>query len=305
MCTSAAITRFTSSNSSFRGPAVSSPKRVKQRAGTCIFCDGTGLSKEHIWSDWLDQVLPKAAYRYEAYYAGGRDVDGDVKSIAPRRRQGSVQTKKFRGVCERCNNEWMSKIVDDAKPYATKLIKGEPIVLTMKAQSALASWLSLSAMMANRLAKLRHKFPASDLAHMFEHHTAPAHWRIDIGLYAEPDQVEFNNSHFAFILADTKTNEIASEFVVHAIATTLGHLYVIVYCAEPVDHRLARIVPANIHRPHLVPIWPSIGHISFPRPPELTITGPLLPGGVAYEIATRLQRWMRFTFGRAGFLPKG
>jgi len=34
-------------------------KRLVKPHGRCIFCGGTGLSKEHIWSDWLSGLIPR------------------------------------------------------------------------------------------------------------------------------------------------------------------------------------------------------------------------------------------------------
>ncbi len=33
--------------------------------GRCVFCGGTPVTKEHVWSDWLDEVIPRGGYRYE------------------------------------------------------------------------------------------------------------------------------------------------------------------------------------------------------------------------------------------------
>ena len=40
-------------------------------------------------------------------------------------RQGAMNQRKIRAVCEGCNNGWMSGIVDRAKPFVESLILGE------------------------------------------------------------------------------------------------------------------------------------------------------------------------------------
>ena len=53
--------------------------------GRCIFCGGTGLSKEHIWSDWLKSLIPRNDAHGEYWGSMHRDSgSGDIKWTTPR-----------------------------------------------------------------------------------------------------------------------------------------------------------------------------------------------------------------------------
>jgi hypothetical protein len=159
------------------------PKRKNQRPpGTCVFCKRSPpdikMSQEHIWSDWLQDILPDFGARTEQYTP---DLENEPHSSISK--QGSVGTKKVKAVCEQCNNEWMSKIVNDAKPIARKLVLGEAVELNLDAQKKIVDWVALAALMALRITKDRHRFPEADLAYFYENRSAPPHWFVGIGYF--------------------------------------------------------------------------------------------------------------------------
>jgi hypothetical protein len=71
----------------------------------CIFCGGTGATKEHIVSDWINDVLPGP---FEVVKQSG---DGSVRSWSLRKLDLTAKV-----VCKRCNETWMSDIVGQARP---------------------------------------------------------------------------------------------------------------------------------------------------------------------------------------------
>src|SRR5262245_12065211 len=92
---------------------------AQQEAGRCIFCGKQGdMSKEHIWSDWLDEVIPRGGDHFVTV-TSFLDAEGNSLPDLRQKRQGSVHTKKVRRVCRSCNGGWMSNIVNTAKQPAT------------------------------------------------------------------------------------------------------------------------------------------------------------------------------------------
>ncbi len=215
-------------------------------------------------------------------------------------KQGAVHTKKARKVCKVCNSGWMSRIVLAAKPHATKLIKGEEITLGEDEQLQVASWLALSALMADQLARSRHKFPNLDRAHMFNHHTPPPHWYIAVGLYCGPEGSACDQGPLPIFLEDTRTGDRSLQFMVHSVATIIGQLYSIVHAVTPRDHRLAGASVWQLHYPHLRPIWPRISPLPFPPPAEFAITGSFNPdGGLARDLSTRVRDFTQASVARS------
>jgi hypothetical protein len=119
-------------------------RRYQKPPRTCIFCGTKGVSKEHLWSDWMGSWLT------------GTPIDGydefhqvytmkNVKRGAPvtRTRPGAAYTKKLRVVCATCNNGWMSVIESNAKAVLQPLISGISCVLSPTSCALLTEWISL------------------------------------------------------------------------------------------------------------------------------------------------------------------
>jgi hypothetical protein len=82
----------------------------------CAFCPSPANSGEHLWSDWLNEILP-GGKRF-TMRDQNKEIIGDW--VKPR------LDWKANVVCEACNNEWMSELENGhAKPSLTELILGE------------------------------------------------------------------------------------------------------------------------------------------------------------------------------------
>lgn len=108
---------------------------MTQFFGKCIFCGGVGLTKEHIWPDWLANVLGPSISPRHVYSAGG-----GLRPRRFRRRTGAIQSQKLRIVCDRCNNGWMSRLQNRAKPRLIPFIQGRYRFLSDHDARTLAAW---------------------------------------------------------------------------------------------------------------------------------------------------------------------
>jgi hypothetical protein len=127
-------------------------KRIRRnRRGVpenCIFCarrlvPRQTLSGEHLWSDWMKNVLPLTAAisrreQFEHFRSGAQF--GQVEFWE---RHGSARNAKLHVICVHCNNGWMSDIDKTIIPIMTPLIKGEPAVYTPQMQEQIANWIAL------------------------------------------------------------------------------------------------------------------------------------------------------------------
>ncbi len=119
--------------------------------GYCIFCQGTGLSREHIWPQWASKYIPASD--------SGSHVRHTIVSSAAnpwipeshekQNFQGDVKTVKIRVVCRKhCNNGWMSRLESAVKPILTPMLLDESIVLSPDDQRTLAAWITMKLMVA-------------------------------------------------------------------------------------------------------------------------------------------------------------
>ena len=110
--------------------------------GRCIFCEGTGLTKEHVFPDWLNSVYPKRLYnkreRFRAFDPS-KQADQVVFEFA-RIHQGGPANRKVRVVCSECNNGWMALLQERAKPVLIPLIRGDTCRVDPDVQRLTATW---------------------------------------------------------------------------------------------------------------------------------------------------------------------
>lgn len=83
----------------------------------CIFCEGEPVSREHLWPQWLAEVVPADA-AIECSHTWQRGTS-EPTEFAQRPFQLTV-----RAVCENCNGGWMSVIENEAKHLASGMIQG-------------------------------------------------------------------------------------------------------------------------------------------------------------------------------------
>ncbi|HTT96688.1 MAG TPA: hypothetical protein VMF58_01450 [Rhizomicrobium sp.] len=127
------------------------PKRKNLKPpGKCIFCGGGNLSKEHFWPSWAADLLPAGTGSYFEHYQAYTEKTKPIGDPKETQRQGAVKTKKLRVVCVTCNNEWMSRLENEAEPILRPLILGNSITLNQSGQHLLAKWITLKVMVGEQ-----------------------------------------------------------------------------------------------------------------------------------------------------------
>ncbi len=116
---------------------------------TCIFCDQTSLTLEHVWPDWISKNLygPPKKDRFTATRFDGPNRTPTGKSF-----KSSELNHKARLVCADCNNGWMSDVESHAKPVLLPLLRGRSVTLDADDQTILRAWIVLRAMILERAA---------------------------------------------------------------------------------------------------------------------------------------------------------
>lgn len=117
------------------------PKEPKK----CIFCGRSGLSKEHIFADWIKKYVPRTGTRTEHIIEKATGVlpsgERTYEHVPGKlNRPGDIASQKLRVVCEKCNNVWMSQIQTKSKPALLPLILGRWEAITPKDCAAITTW---------------------------------------------------------------------------------------------------------------------------------------------------------------------
>ena len=115
--------------------------RERRPSRKCAFCGAGKLSKEHVWSDWAKDILPRSAGSQQFFY---QQWPGDAPQLRQTTdRQGNITGTKLRVVCERCNNGWMSVVESQAREVVSAVMTGRPMMLTRQPRELLRQWLTL------------------------------------------------------------------------------------------------------------------------------------------------------------------
>jgi hypothetical protein len=148
----------------------------------CIFCNGLGVTKEHIWAEWLNPYLPKSIVNHEIY---SETIFPDRTEATIKKRSGSPQSGRIRRVCRCCNNGWMSLLQEDTKPILLPLVLGEVSSLHKNNQSKLAAWIAMFTMVSEFIDKTETRIgiPATERLFLKEKQIVPPNWKKWIGNY--------------------------------------------------------------------------------------------------------------------------
>lgn len=141
----------------------------------CLFCSGTGKSREHVFSDWLSQMVPRAQNeKHNVFIAGGG------APLSHSLGNGRSVTKKIKAPCKKCNNEWMSTIETAAKPLLLSMMHDTPSAFDRDQQRVIATWLTVKAMVWDYGQVLRAVLqPDRDC--VFHNRSPPKDWRVWFG----------------------------------------------------------------------------------------------------------------------------
>ena len=276
----------------------------------CIFCGGSPLTKEHIWSDWLDSILPRgSSHRSEARET--TVVDAVVEGLPVYRpiqkhervREGAVHSTKTRTVCKRCNGGWMKEIVDRAKAVAERVIRLQAHVLSPDDQVRLATWLALSAVMRDQKAIAHPQKIQSDvLHHLSSRSLPPPDVFVAVGAFLGPKSVADSYNVRVAREIDAPHKIVSS---MHSVAVSMGGLFAVMIVPWRVAPGLLEQLPA-LYADSLTQIWPPQDRdIPWPNYARAVIRGAFEvddPGN-AFPLSLRARAAYKASFQGRMILP--
>lgn len=121
--------------------------RVPRPRRLCIFCEGTQISKEHVYANWMRPYIKEwNGTTHRVTYA---PVSGDEMPLIESGAltlKGDHRSRGLKVVCTKCNNGWMSEIQNKAKPIMLPLLEDRAWHLSRAGQELVAKWAILFTM---------------------------------------------------------------------------------------------------------------------------------------------------------------
>jgi hypothetical protein len=155
--------------------------RMAKKLERCIFCRRSDMSREHVWADWLRNHIPKNAPSYSSLSAIAYPTHTEFKRS---KISGDIQNRKLRVVCERhCNNGWMSRLQEQAKPYLLPLTLGQVTAMDVATQGIVAAWIAMTVTVAEYFDPSKAAVSYTQRRYLCKNQAVPPNWKIWIGHY--------------------------------------------------------------------------------------------------------------------------
>lgn len=136
----------------------------------CVFCGSeVNRTDEHVFAEWQRKALNVTT---------GKTTLWDGDKVA--KTESGVNIVLKDGVCQRCNNEWLSRLETDAQRWLTAGMVGQHMALPTSVHPKLAAWAVGKALLLQLT--VRRKFPAqarpiwipeSNVRWLYDHHDEP------------------------------------------------------------------------------------------------------------------------------------
>lgn len=237
----------------------------KQDRGACIFCGGSGLSKEHIWPQWLTKYLNHPTVsRTVVASSMQRGVGRFNKTV--QKKQGKMGSVSRRVVCRKCNGGWMSELQNLAKPYILPLVSGKPFLLDVNGQRIVSLWVMMTVIMAEYIDSNHRAITDDDKKCLYAFKedksiAVPDNWRIWLAFYVGGRSIQKIVHRGVCSVSDVDdVKDRTGKPPCNIQTTTLvaGHIFI---HASSFYEQIRPIEFRNIYPPYLVGIHPPLAKL--------------------------------------------
>lgn len=247
-------------------------QRPKRTTRKCIFCGANANSKEHFWPQWIHShiVEHNPDEKHDRKLLSYHPLTGQRIS-GPSGRTGGIHTIRIRAVCSPCNNGWMNRIEEAARPALTRVANAEQCVLHAQDLEAIARWVALKTIVVEHNAPNLTVTPQADRARLMTEGKIPDFFRVYMALNVSKHRIGFvRHTHSIWM---PKMGPIQSPEGADQNIQTITFL-----AGRVVFHVNADRVPGfDFESTSLVlPVWhecriwpPSRDHMAWPRKPAL------------------------------------
>ncbi|WP_291650954.1 hypothetical protein [Clostridium sp.] len=164
----------------------------------CIFCDGTKLSREHIFAQWL---LKELDIYDDNVTMSHSSVIG--KPVSNRKHPFSKLVNGL--VCEKCNNGWMSQLEGGCQNHIINLMKMNEIESELKFleghHDTVAKWAFKNAILLNNATNYRQLVPDDHYSDLYSG-GIPEGVFIDLAFCKSESKIEWRQTPGGLLIKD-------------------------------------------------------------------------------------------------------
>jgi hypothetical protein len=220
----------------------------------------------------MHELLPRGP---EGSYTGELIEENPKTRIVSKRHKrtkpGELYTKKMKVVCQICNNEWMSRLDEAAKPVLSPIIRGEKVTLYANDLEIISRWAALKAIISEHDGGSAHVTPIDDRKKFMENGTIPPYFNIYLISHSSQSRIGYvRTSHCVSLTPDGPKPPLNGRSKnTQQISVILGSVMLHINAADLDDFK----IEDRLHMPKVTDrrIWPpNLSSMSWPADPVLT-----------------------------------
>lgn len=215
----------------------------------CAFCSGRPLTREHVWPDWVRRLVadaPAMPYR--------RRMEFESRTLEEREFLLRPFALTVKAVCGVCNNGWMSRLEEAAKPLLMPGLHGRGKRLSPGGQQVLATWAFKSALVFGLTHRWPRGVPDEHYDHLLQHGRPPEQCVIWMGAYNGPEPAFVQLAGMAISRPGERVTS-QSRPNVYVFTLTMGPILLQVFASA--DAEAFDVTNAHYRDPRLRAIWPT------------------------------------------------
>jgi len=229
----------------------------------CIFCASVASSREHLWSDWINGILPKSTYTFKK-----------VDAVTKRERvwEDDELNVKSKLTCIGCNTGWMSRVEnDDAKPSLGPLIRGTSArVIPIRLLISIGIFLFMKSVVADHVGTGGDPFFTIEERYSFRNELSiPSGLSMWIGALEDSSRGTFKTLH---VVPRAATE---NDFGLYIFTFVVGHLVLQLVGAKWATHNLRTILPPKQRESdsdYMTWFWPITSSVRWPPPKYIPVS---------------------------------
>lgn len=222
--------------------------------GQCVFCGSREkMTAEHVFPLWTRKVVLPDARGDSGYIFRGPTGQFEVVPGMP---VAALQVKR---VCAKCNNGWLHKLEDRAKPLLSRPIQGDPTTLHFMDVHTAATWAYKTCILAD-LASTR-QLAALPFRGLSQRGHPPKEVVVMLAAYGGARYPQFACSKP--VRYQVKSDAIG-EFDLNAYVITIGIGHLVFQVFGHYIRGAMDLSPADWKRDYSQVIWPPPGSVRWP-----------------------------------------
>lgn len=159
-------------------------KKSPQILRVCVFCGGNPLTEQHVFPKWMESEFKtprNGTSNIRMSFDNPFNKTLNLSSSVTFKKNRTIGKKLLKYFCATCNNGWMSKIEEAAKPLIIDLIRERKHKLDVGEQLILSRWACLSTIVYEFDDYKTKVITKAERQNFMYNITPPASWEIWVG----------------------------------------------------------------------------------------------------------------------------